>query len=91
MMILLIWLEKNLIFYMKLSLISYLVLNLKEGSIMKAKDYKSITNILESKNKGKQFFTFMDFEDTEIRKKEVILPLPKQYFNNIIKLIKGDK
>ena len=43
---------------------------------MKVKDYKSITNILESKNKDKQFFTFMDFEDTEIRKKEVILPLP---------------
>ena len=58
---------------------------------MKAKDYKSITNILESKNKDKQFFTFMDFEDTEIRKKEVILPLPKKYFNNIIKLIKGEK
>ena len=58
---------------------------------MKAKDYKSITNILESKNKDKKFFTFMDFEDAEIRKKEVILPLPKQYFNNIVKLIKGDK
>ena len=58
---------------------------------MKAKDYKSITNILESKNKDKQFFTFMDFEDTEIRKMEVILPLPKKYFNNIIKLIKGEK
>ena len=58
---------------------------------MKAKDYKSITNILESKNKDKQFFTFMDFEDAEIRKKEVILPLPKKYFNNIVKLIKGDK
>ena len=58
---------------------------------MKAKDYKSITNILESKNKDKQFFTFMDFEDTEIRKKEVILPLPKKYFNKIIKFIKGEK
>ena len=58
---------------------------------MKAKDYKSITNILESKNKDKQFFTFMDFEDTEIRKKEVILPLPKKYFNNIVKIIKGEK
>mgnify|MGYP000633717586 CR=1 FL=1 len=58
---------------------------------MKAKDYKSITNILESQNKGKKFFTFIDMEDTEIRKKEVILPLPKQYFNNIIKLIKGEK
>ena len=58
---------------------------------MKAKDYKSITNILESKNKDKQFFTFMDFEDTEIRIKEEIVPLPKKYFNNIIKLIKGEK
>ena len=58
---------------------------------MKAKDYKSITNILESKNKDKKFFTFMDFEDAEIRKKEVILPLPKKYFNNIIKLIKREK
>ena len=58
---------------------------------MKAKDYKSITNILESQNKDKQFFTFMDFKDTEIRKKEVILPLPKKYFNNIVKLIKGEK
>ena len=58
---------------------------------MKAKDYKSITNILESQNKDKQFFSFQDFEDTEIRKKEVILPLPKKYFNNIVKFIKGDK
>ena len=58
---------------------------------MKAKEYKSITNILESKNKDKKFYSFMDFEDTEIRKKEVILPLPKKYFNNIIKLIKGEK
>jgi len=33
----------------------------------------------------------MDFEDAEIRKKEVILPLPKKYFNNIVKLIKGEK
>ena len=58
---------------------------------MKAKDYKSITNILESKNKDKKFYSFMDFEDTEIRKKEVILPLPKQYFNKIVKFIKGKK
>ena len=58
---------------------------------MKAKEYKSITNILESKNKDKKFYSFMDFEDTEIRKKEVILPLPKKYFNNIVKLIKGEK
>ena len=58
---------------------------------MKAKEYKSITNILESKNKGKQFFSFQDMEDAEIRKKEVILPLPKKYFNKIVKLIKGEK
>jgi len=58
---------------------------------MKNSNYKSVTNILESKNKDKKFYSFMDFEDTEIRKKEVILPLPKKYFNNIIKLIKGEK
>jgi hypothetical protein len=58
---------------------------------MKAKEYKSITNILESKNKGKQFFSFQDMEDAEIRKKEVILPLPKKYFNKIVKFIKGEK
>ena len=57
---------------------------------MKNKVY-SITKDLEQRNPGKQFFTFMDFEDTEIRKKEVILPLPKKYFNNIVKLIKGEK
>ena len=57
---------------------------------MKTKEFKSITNILESKNKDKKFYSFMDFEDTEIRKKEVILPLPKQYFNKIVKIIKGE-
>ena len=58
---------------------------------MKVKEYKSITNILESKNKDKKFYSFMDMEDAEIRKKEVILPLPKKYFNKIVKFIKGDK
>ena len=58
---------------------------------MKAKDYKSITNILESQNKGKKFYDFMDMEDVKYRIKEDIVPLPKQYFNNIIKLIKGEK
>ena len=58
---------------------------------MKVKDYKSITNILESQNKGKKFYDFMDMEDVEFRIKEEIVPLPKQYFNNIIKLIKGGK
>jgi len=58
---------------------------------MKAKDYKSITNILESQNKGKKFYDFMDMQDVKYRIKEDIVPLPKQYFNNIIKLIKGDK
>ena len=58
---------------------------------MKVKEFKSITNILESKNKDKKFFSFQDFEDAEIRKKEVILPLPKKYFNKIVKLIKGEK
>ena len=58
---------------------------------MKAKDYKSITNILESQNKGKKFYDFMDMEDVKYRIKEDIVPLPKQYFNNIVKLIKGEK
>ena len=56
---------------------------------MKNKDYKSITNILEQQNPNKKFYSFMDFEDAQIRKLEKIEPLPKKYFNNIIKLIKG--
>ena len=55
---------------------------------MKNKDYKSITNILEKQNPNKKFYSFQDFEDAEIRKLEKIEPLPKKYFNNIIKLIK---
>jgi len=58
---------------------------------MKAKDFKSITEDLEQRNPGKKFFSFMDMEDAEIRKKEVILPLPKKYFNKIVKFIKGEK
>ena len=58
---------------------------------MKNKEYKSITNLLEEQNKGKKFFSFMDMEDAEIRKLEKIVPLPKKYFNNIVKFIKGDK
>jgi len=58
---------------------------------MKNKEYKSITNLLENQNKGKKFFSFMDMEDAEIRKLEKVVPLPKKYFNNIIKFIKGDK
>ena len=58
---------------------------------MKNKEYKSITNLLEEQNKGKKFFSFMDMEDAEIRKLEKVVPLPKKYFNNIIKFIKGDK
>jgi len=58
---------------------------------LKAKDYKSITNILESQNKGKKFYDFMDMEDVKYRIKEDIVPLPKKYFNNIVKLIKGEK
>lgn len=57
---------------------------------MKAKEYKSITNILESQNKGKKFYDFMDMEDVKYRIKEDIVPLPKKYFNNIVKLIKGE-
>ena len=58
---------------------------------MKNKEYKSITNLLEEQNKSKKFFSFMDMEDAEIRKLEKIVPLPKKYFNNIVKFIKGDK
>lgn len=58
---------------------------------MKNKDFKSITNLLEEQNPNKKFFTFQDFEDAEIRKLENIVPLPKKYFNNLIKFIKGEK
>tara|TARA_R110002020_G_scaffold224471_1_gene433988 strand:- start:264 stop:440 length:177 start_codon:yes stop_codon:yes gene_type:complete len=58
---------------------------------MKVKEFKSITEDLEQRNQGKKFYSFMDFENAEIRKKEVILPLPKKYFNKIIKFIKGEK
>jgi hypothetical protein len=57
---------------------------------MKNKVY-SVTKDLEQRNPGKKFYSFMDMEDAEIRKKEVILPLPKNYFNNIVKFIKGEK
>ena len=33
----------------------------------------------------------MDMEDVKYRIKEDIVPLPKKYFNNIVKLIKGEK
>ena len=59
--------------------------------MMKAKDYILITKDLEQRNPGKKFYSFMDMEDAEIRKKEVILPLPKKYFNKIVKFIKGEK
>lgn len=58
---------------------------------MKNKDFKSITNLLEEQNPNKKFFSFQDFEDSEIRKLEKVLPLPKKYFNNLIKFIKGEK
>jgi len=51
----------------------------------------SVTKDLEQRNPGKKFFSFMDMEDAEIRKKEVILPLPKKYFNKIVKLIERKK
>ena len=57
---------------------------------MKNKVY-SVTKDLEQRNPGNKFFNFMDMEDAEIRKKEVILPLPKKYFNNIVKFIKREK
>ena len=59
--------------------------------MMKAKDYILITKDLEQRNPGKKFYSFMDMEDAEIRKKEVILPLPKKYFNKIVKLIEREK
>jgi hypothetical protein len=58
--------------------------------MLKNKVY-SVTKDLEQRNPGKKFFSFMDMEDAEIRKKEVILPLPKKYFNKIVKFIKGNK
>lgn len=58
---------------------------------MKNKEYKSITNLLEDQNPNKKFYSFMDMEDAKIRKLEKIVPLPKKYFNKIVKLIKGDK
>jgi len=51
----------------------------------------SVTKDLEKRNPGKKFYSFMDMEDAEIRKKEVILPLPKKYFNKIVKLIEREK
>ena len=58
---------------------------------MKNKHFKSITNLLEDQNPDKKFYSFMDMEDAKIRKLEKIVPLPKKYFNKIIKFIKGDK
>ena len=58
---------------------------------MKNKEFKSITNLLEEQNKGKKFFLFMDMEDAEIRKLEKVVPLPKKYFDKIVKFIKRDK
>ena len=57
---------------------------------MKNKLY-SITKDLEQRNPGKKFYSFMDMEDAEIRKLEKVVPLPKKYFNNIVKFIKGKK
>jgi len=57
---------------------------------MKNKVY-SVTKDLEQRNPGKKFYSFMDMEDADIRKKEVILPLPKKYFNKIVKLIEREK
>lgn len=64
---------------------------------MKNKDFKSVTNILDDQNDNKHFYGHMDFEDTQNRidqdiiPKEIILDLPKKYFNNLIKFIKGEK
>ena len=58
---------------------------------MKNKDFKSVINILEDQNLNKKFYSFQDMEDAEIRKLEKVVPLPKKYFNNIVKFIKGEK
>ena len=58
---------------------------------MKNKKFKSITNLLEDQNPDKKFYSFQDMEDAKIRKLEKIVPLPKKYFNKIVKFIKGDK
>ena len=58
---------------------------------MKNKEFKSITNLLEDQNPNKKFYSFMDMEDAKIKKLEKVVPLPKKYFNNIVKFIKGDK
>ena len=61
---------------------------------MKNKEYKGVTNILNNKNVGKQFFTHMDFADTQARIDEDIIPkveiqeLPRRYFKKLIKFIK---
>jgi hypothetical protein len=58
---------------------------------MKNKHFKSITNLLENQNPNKKFYSFQDMEDAKIRKLEKIVPLPKKYFNKIVKFIKRDK
>ena len=61
---------------------------------MKNKEYKGVTNILNNQNIGKQFFTHMDFADTQARIDEDIIPkveiqeLPRRYFKKLIKFIK---
>jgi hypothetical protein len=58
---------------------------------LKNKEFKSITNLLEDQNPNKKFYSFMDMEDAKIRKLEKVVPLPKKYFNKIVKFIKRDK
>ena len=61
---------------------------------MKNNNYKSVTNILDDQNKGKHFYGHMDFEDTQNRIDQDIIPkveivdLPKRYFDKLIKFIK---
>ena len=64
---------------------------------MKNNNFKSVTNILDDQNKGKHFYNHMDFQDTQNRIDQDIIPkveivdLPKRYFDKLIKFIKGEK
>ena len=62
----------------------------KKG-IMKAKDYKGITNLLEQKNPNKRFFNFMDFKDIIDYKMKLDRPKEKQIVDLLLKYKKASK
>ena len=68
--------------------------NQKKGEKMKAKDFTSVTNILEDKKPNKKFYDFQDLGecqakiDNDIIPKVEIVELPKRYFNKLMKFIK---